>query len=520
MQLAAAEWNGGTHLVPPFRTSDSMCTYYSLLNQYSRKKIMSSTDTPLGETNQNELKRSLSHGQMTMIALGLALGTGLFLGSGAAIGIAGPAVLISYAFGSLVAAIIAACAGEMAIRYPVPGGFGTIATRYLSPYAGYLSRWAYWITTVPLTGAEIIATSHYMGYWYPQVDLWVWALMFGTMIVMLNIISVRSFGSTETVLSAIKVGAVLCFIVVGAIFVIFGMPGQQAHGLEYLSSDGGFMPNGLSSLWLSLAVVMFSFGGVELISISAAEAKDPARSVSSSVKAMIWRLSSFYVLSMLIILCLMPWRSAAEAGKDLTASPFVMVFSQAGIPAAAGIINFVVLIAAFSGGNAALYAATRQLHALAQDSMAPRVLAKTSKTGVPVGALAVSTLGAVIALLMALLGLDNIFRLFMGLVTFAMLLVWAMILITYLRVKKAHPRGVGFQVFGGRITAWIGLVGIAATFSALFVVDETTLTSVSVGLAVVLIISLAYRVLASRRGGFEPADLEALSGRKGTGRED
>ena len=458
-----------------------------------------------------ELKRSLSHGQMTMIAMGLALGTGLFLGSGAAIGIAGPGVIISYAIGSLIAAIIVACAGEMAIRHPVPGGFGTISTRYLSPYAGYLGRWAYWAATVPLAGAELIAVGEYMGYWYPNVDLWVWAVIFGIMIVMLNIISVRSFGSTETILSAIKVGAVLLFIIIGGIFVIFGLPGQAPHGVEYLTSDGGFLPNGLSSIWVSMAVVMFSFGGIEMISLSAAEAKDPDRSVSTSVKGMIVRLSSFYVLSMLVILCLVPWRQAAESGKALTASPFVTVFSQVGIPGAAGVINFVVFIAALSGANAALYAATRLLHALAQDGMAPRVLAKTSKSGVPVGALTVSSVGVVVAIVLALGGLKNIFALFMGLVTLSILIVWVMILLTYLSFKKAHPVADGFQVLGGRVTACIALAGVLATFAAMFVVDDTTLNSVLFGLGFFALITLAYFVVAKRNGGFKAADLEALA---------
>ncbi len=172
-----------------------------------------------------ELKRSLSHGQMTMIAMGLALGTGLFLGSGSAIKIAGPGAIIAYAVGSMIAAIIAACAGEMAVRHPVPGGFGTIATRYLSPYAGYIGRWAYWATTVPLTGAELVAVGKYFSYWFPAIPLWVTVAASGILILILNLVSVKSFGALEFFLSSIKVIAVIVFIVLGCFLCSLVCPG-------------------------------------------------------------------------------------------------------------------------------------------------------------------------------------------------------------------------------------------------------------------------------------------------------
>ena len=352
-------------------------------------------------TGDGELKRSLSHGQMTMIAMGLALGTGLFLGSGSAIKIAGPGAIIAYAVGSMIAAIIAACAGEMAVRHPVPGGFGTIATRYLSPYAGYIGRWAYWATTVPLTGAELVAVGKYFSYWFPDIPLWVTVAASGILILILNLVSVKSFGALEFFLSSIKVIAVIVFIVLGLLLVFVGLPGHAAAGTANLVNDGGLLPNGPGAVWVSMAIVMFSFGGVEMLSISAAEAKNPARSVRTSVKAMIWRLSSFYVLSMLIILCLMPWQQAAQTGKDIGQSPFVMVFSELGIPYAADITNFVILIAALSGANASLYAATRLLHALAGDKMAPQFAGTTNHNGVPVTALMLSFLGVVVASVMA-----------------------------------------------------------------------------------------------------------------------
>ena len=463
-------------------------------------------------TGDGELKRSLSHGQMTMIAIGLALGTGLFLGSGSAIKIAGPGAIIAYAVGSMIAAIIAACAGEMAVRHPVPGGFGTIATRYLSPYAGYIGRWAYWATTVPLTGAELVAVGKYFSYWFPDIPLWVTVAASGILILILNLVSVKSFGALEFFLSSIKVIAVIVFIVLGLLLVFVGLPGHAAAGTANLVNDGGLLPNGPGAVWVSMAIVMFSFGGVEMLSISAAEAKNPARSVRTSVKAMIWRLSSFYVLSMLIILCLMPWQQAAQTGKDIGQSPFVMVFSELGIPYAADITNFVILIAALSGANASLYAATRLLHALAGDKMAPQFAGTTNHNGVPVTALMLSFLGVVVASVMAVAEISNIFELLMALVTLCILVVWIMILLTYQAYKKHQGNSSGFTVWGGRITAGVGLAGVLATLVALFMLpDSSAVVSVQVGVVFFAIISIFYVVLAKKRGGFPRADLEAFT---------
>lgn len=199
-----------------------------------------------------------------MIVLGSALGTGLFLGSGAAISIAGPAVILSYAIGSLLAAIIGGAAGEMAVHSPVRGGLGSIAAKYLGPFAGFLTRWGYWTCTMVITGIELVAVGTYLTYWWPQLPLWVGIAVFGAVIILLNVRSVKYFGTMEFLLSSIKVVALTAFILVGLCLVFFGLPNHDAAGLANLTNNGGFMPHGFSSVWLSLAVVMFSFGGIEI----------------------------------------------------------------------------------------------------------------------------------------------------------------------------------------------------------------------------------------------------------------
>ena len=469
-------------------------SHFIFNTQHSKRKrhVMSTLRENTSEQSKGDsLSRSLSHGQLTMIAMGLALGTGLFLGSSSAIKIAGPGAIISYAIGSMIAAIIAACAGEMSVRHPVQGGFGTIASRYLNPFSGYITRWAYWACTVPLAGAELVAVGHYVAFWFPQVPLWASVTFFGVLILVLNLVSVKSFGALEFLLSSIKVSAVIVFMVIGLLLVFVGLPNHGAAGVQNLVSEGGFLPNGPMSIWISMAVVMFSFGGVEMISLSAAEAKDPARSVASSVKAMIWRLSTFYVVSMAIILCLVPWQTAAQ-NSDLTESPFV-------------------LVAALSGANASLYAATRLMHALGADKMAPSVAARTTSRGVPMAALLISFTGVVVATVMAVAKIGNIFALLMALVTLCILIVWIMILLTYQAYKKDQGNASSFTVLGGRLTAGLALVGVLGTLVALFMLDGSGVQeSIMVGVVFFVLISAGYVVASRRLGGFKRPDLDAM----------
>ena len=443
------------------------------------------------QSKGDSLSRSLSHGQLTMIAMGLALGTGLFLGSSSAIKIAGPGAIISYAIGSMIAAIIAACAGEMSVRHPVQGGFGTIASRYLNPFSGYITRWAYWACTVPLAGAELVAVGHYVAFWFPQVPLWASVTFFGVLILVLNLVSVKSFGALEFLLSSIKVSAVIVFMVIGLLLVLVGLPNHGAAGVQNLVSEGGFLPNGPMSIWISMAVVMFSFGGVEMISLSAAEAKDPSRSVRSSAKAMMIRLATFYVLAVLIVVAVIPWRSASSLGDAVEASPFVLVFEQLGVHGVAHFVNFVVLIAALSSANANLYAGARLLHSLAVDGMAPRPLAGVNRAGVPARAVWLSTSGMVIAILLALYSPKEAFLSMIFVIMVCALTVWVLILFAYIVYKRVEPAAHGFRLWGGRFTAGVGIVLLFAVWVALFRVRGSAIPSV-VGVGYFVVLSVLY----------------------------
>ncbi|WGW11940.1 amino acid permease [Saxibacter everestensis] len=447
---------------------------------------------------KTDLKRSLSHRQMTMIALGSALGTGLFLGSGTAIGIAGPGVILAYIIGAVLAGIIGGALGEMTSRNPVRGAFGAQCAMYLGPSAGYLARWCYWAAAVIAIGGEVVAAATYLQFWWPQLPLWVGITFFALVIIAINVMSVRSFGVIEFFLSGIKVIALSVFILIGLLLIVFGLPETPATGLTAWTADGGFLPNGIGSVWLVMAVVMFSFVGVEMISISAAEAKEPERSVRTAMRTLLIRLAAFYVVSIAIIVAITPWRQAADVA-GVQASPFVTVFTGVGIPAAASVTNIVVLIAAISAANANLYGSTRLLHSLAHDGLAPRPFRHTSTGGVPVPALLLSALGMVLAAVLAVSNVANIFVLLVSIATFGVLVTWVLILLAFISYRRSNPVGKApYTLIGGIPAAVLGVIGIVGVAATAFVVPDM-MTAAAVGIPFVAILTLIYFLLLRRR---------------------
>ncbi len=435
---------------------------------------------------------------MAMIAMGSALGTGLFLGSGAAMSLAGPAVIVSFAVGSAIAMVIAFAMGEMASRYPVRGGFGTLASRFLSPFWGYLVRWLYWIVTVGVTAAELVACTQYIRYWVPELPLWLGIVGFAALVFTVNVASVGSFGVIEFFLSSLKVIAITVFIALGIVLVTVGLPSASPTGVGNWVADGGFAPHGVSGVWLALAFVMFSFGGIELLSISAAEAKNPARSIKTAARSTVIRLSFFYVAAIAVVLALVPWRVAAGSGEDVEHSPFVMAFGSAGIPGAAAVTNAVVLVAALSAANANVYAGSRSLHSLASEGFAPRLFAATTRRGVPLAAIIGSCVGIASAVVLAVSGVGGVFELLMAVVSFSLILVWVLILVTYLRYHRVRDGGELLRVPGGRVTAVAGLVGLALVFATVTVMPHMQVAAL-VGVPFVLAVSVAYALVVRYR---------------------
>ena len=313
------------------------------------------------ETTQ--LRRGLNARHIRFMALGSAIGTGLFYGSAGAIQLAGPAVLLAYTVGGAAVFMVMRALGEMAVHQPVSGSFGHYASHYLGPLAGFLTGWTYTFEMVIVATADVTAFGIYMGLWFPEVAQWVWVLSIILFIGALNLCSVKVFGELEFWLSLVKVAAIVAMIVGGAAVMLFGF-GQTQHatGISNLWQHGGFMPNGIGGVVASLAVVMFAFGGIEIIGITASEAKDPAKVLPKAINAVPVRILLFYVLTLTVLMAIYPWNSIGQNG-----SPFVEIFSNLGISSAANVLNVVVITAAISAINSDIFGAGRMMYGMAQD---------------------------------------------------------------------------------------------------------------------------------------------------------
>lgn len=445
------------------------------------------------------LARRLNHRTMLMIGLGSALGTGLFFGSGSAIGVAGPAAVGSYALGALLIAIIGLAMAEMATACPEPGSFGAAAGRYLGEWAGFVSRWCYWAASVIALGGEVVAAGAYLQYWWPDVSLTLFVALVGLAIVAINLLSVASFGRAEVAFSTLKVVALGAFIAVAIALIMGFVPGRAAVGWGHLHDQGGFMPGGLESVWLAMSVVLFAFVGVEVVPIAAAEAEDPRRSVRTAMRALVGRLALFYVVSVLLIVTLNSWRGVAGA-QGVQASPFVRAFDAVGLPAAAGIMNAVILVAALSTGNAQLYGAGRLLHSLAFDRLAPAVLARTTSRGVPLPAILVSAIGLLGAVYLAQSGVADAFTKLVSIAIFSVMVVWLISLASYIAFCRRGDATGSVHLPGRAVSAGVGIAGVLAVMATAFKVDDMR-QAAWFGSGYVIVLLLAYAVMRSARHG-------------------
>jgi L-asparagine transporter-like permease len=311
---------------------------------------------------QEGLHRGLGQRQLTMMAIGGAIGVGLFLGSSVTIRLAGPAVIISYLLGAGIALIMSYVLAEMAVVHPVAGAFGVYAERYINPWAGFSVRATYGAAQIIAIGAEVTAAGIYISFWFPQVPQWVWVVVVSAALVVLNALQVSRLGEFEYWFAMIKVAAIVLFIIVG-LALIFGDGSRGATGWANLTHHGGFFPAGWKGVWLSLTITLTSYMGVEIIAVTAGEAERPEVTIPRAMRNIVWRLILFYVLAIAIMVAMVRW-DQASGSSSLSGSPFVTAFAAAHIPFAAAVMNFVVLTAALSSVNTNLYLSTRMLFSL------------------------------------------------------------------------------------------------------------------------------------------------------------
>ncbi|MCZ8515250.1 amino acid permease [Paenibacillus filicis] len=382
--------------------------------------------------SNNELKRGLEQKHITLMSLGAAIGVGLFLGSASAIKVAGPAILLGYLIGGVAMFFIMRALGEMAVQQPVAGSFSRYARDYIGPVYGYLTGWSYWFIWVVTCMAEITAVGIYMEFWFPGVPRWIWALAALVIMSLVNMIAVKAYGELEFWFALIKIVTVLFMIAIGIAMIAFGFGnGGVALGFSNLWKHGGFFAHGATGVLMSLQMVMFAYLGIEMIGVTAGEVKNPTKTLTRAINNVFWRILIFYVGALTIIMSIYPW---SEIG--LTGSPFVMTFEKIGIPYAGGIINFVVVTAALSSCNSGIFSNGRMLYNLAQQGEAPAGFKKLSRSGVPSRAIIVSAFFLLIGVGLNYVVPEKVFTWVTSIATFAVIWVWAVILISQIRFRK------------------------------------------------------------------------------------
>lgn len=425
---------------------------------------------------KRELKRGLRNRHIQLIALGGAIGTGLFLGIGPAAVLAGPSVILGYALAGFIAFLIMRQLGEMVVDEPVSGSFSHFAFKYWGSFAGFASGWNYWILYVLVSMAELTAIGVYVHFWWPEIPLWASSLFFFVVINAVNLTSVKVYGEAEFWFSIVKVVAIVAMILFGT-YLLFSGTGGESASITNLWNDGGFFPKGLlaysesggyQGLLAAMALIMFAFGGLELIGITAAEAENPERNIPKATNQVIYRILIFYIGALIILFSLSPWREITEGS-----SPFVMVFdSLKGFDFSlfgktyyftdiiANALNIIVLTAALSVYNSCVYSNSRMLYGLAQQGNAPQFLNKLTRQHVPVRATLISSAFVAVCILVNLIMPEEALNIMMSLVVSALIINWLMITYTHIKFRRAKDqqgKRTLFRAFGFPLTNYICL---------------------------------------------------------------
>lgn len=399
------------------------------------------------------MKRDLKNRHVQLIAIGGTIGTGLFLGSGKAIQLAGPSIIFSYLIIGIALFFVMRALGELLLSNAGYSSFTEFATEYIGPWAGFVTGWTYWFCWIMTAMADIIAVGVYMQYWF-DIPQWIPALACLVILLGLNLLTVKLFGELEFWFSLIKVITIVALIVVGIVLLIIGFQTDTGTvSLNNLWSHGGMFPNGASGFLLSLQLVVFSFVGVEIIGVTAAETANPKKNIPSAINKIPVRILLFYIGAITVILCVNPWTQL-----DAASSPFVEVFALIGIPVAAGIINFVVLTSAASAGNSGLFSTSRMLYTLSNNNEAPAKLKKLNKRAVPSNALVTSTIVVSIGALLSKIIPEQAFTIVTTISAICFLWVWSIILISHIRYTKKRPDLRATSTFRAPLTPFINYV--------------------------------------------------------------
>ena len=488
-----------------------------------------SSATDPAETDQSSgLRRTLKTRHLTMIAMGGAIGTGLFVASGNSIATAGPGgALLAYVLIGFMVFLLMQSLGEMASYLPVSGAFEEYATRFVSPSFGFAIGWNYWYNWAITVAAELVAAALVMRYWLPDVPSWIWSALFLAILFGLNALSTRSYGESEFWFSLIKVATVVIFLVLG-VLMILGIMGGEAPGFEnWTTGEAPFVGGGFGLMAIFL-VAGFSFQGTELVGVAAGEAEDPEKNVPTAIRTVFFRILLFYVGAITIIGFLIPYTSPNLLGsdvEDISISPFTLVFENAGVLAAATVMNAVILTAILSAGNSGLYASTRMLWALADSGKAPRFLAKVNRRGVPMNALLVTTLVGALCFLTTLIGDGAAYVWLVSASGMAGFIVWMGIAWSHYRFRRAYlaqgrdladlPYKAALFPLGPIVALLMcAVVVLGQNFEAFAAgtADLLSIVTAYIGLPLFLAVWLGHKLVTkSRPVRYEDADLSRIT---------
>lgn len=407
---------------------------------------------------QENLMRTMTSRHIMMMALGGAIGAGLFKGSSTAIDMAGPAVIIAYLVGGIILLFIMRGLAEMAVKNKQARTFRDLIQPFLGNYAAHFLDWIYWKMWVLNIAAESVVAAIFIQYWLPDVPVWTLALIVSAIVTIVNLFSVKLFAETEYWLALLKISAIVLFIIFGLIILFVPFQDHAAAGLSNLTKHGGFFPNGIHGLIMSMLVVIYSYGGTEMIGVTLAEVKNPEKTIPKAVKGTLTRIISFYILPFFVIVSLIPWNQV----NDVPESPFVTVFNLIGIPYADHMMNAIILLAVISSMNSGLYSSSRVLYSQAADGNIPKLFAKVSKRKVPIYAIVACTSSLYIGVLISLFAGSKTFNYLMGSLGYTVLCIWIIIAMAHLKSRIRQSQQAPYRARSFPYTTLIALLALLA----------------------------------------------------------
>ena len=451
-----------------------------------------------GKHNSNDLAQGLKQRHVTMLSIAGVIGAGLFVGSGHAIAAAGPAVLLAYAAAGTLVVLVMRMLGEMAVASPDTGSFSTYADRAIGHWAGFTIGWLYWWFWVLVIPLEANAAATILHAWFPDVAIWVFTLVITLLLTATNLFSVKNYGEIEFWFALLKVVAIIGFIILGLAAIFGFMPNSQVSGVSHLFDTQGFMPNGLGAVLGAMLTTMFSFMGTEIVTIAAAESKDPGKQISKATNSVIWRIALFYLVSIFIVVALVPWNagSLAEVGSYQT------VLQLMGVPHAKLIVDIVVLIAVTSCLNSALYTSSRMLFSLSKRGDAPAVAQRTNASGTPHWAVLLSTAAAFLAVFANYVAPAQVFEFLLASSGAIALLVYLVIAVSQLRMRRqrmARGEQIAFRMWAFPVLTWATIFFIIGVLTLMLVRPDHRAEVIATGLLSIAVVAAGLLVARKRK---------------------